>query len=192
MGGCRGVRGLGCVLLGLSGLAVIFVPVTPEGEAVRLAALSLFLASLAAPVYLVNQVRGVAWMAISAVGLLLALAAPHLWPIIVGVGLLGALILALESPPAGLVGMGVTASLAAVAGLSEYKWMVLAAYALAASAASAILTRKLHAGLAALTAPLILVYAGKPEAVALSLLPVLLFLATSGVVERSLCPFCPT
>jgi len=188
-GGCRGVRGLGCALLGLSGLAVIFVPVSPESEAVRLASLSLFLASLAAPFYLVSQVRGVAWMAVSAAGLLLAFAAPHLWPIIVGVGVLGALILALESPPAGLVGMGVTASLAVVAGPGEYKWLVLAAYVLAASSASVILTRKIHAGLSALLAPLIVLYAGEPEAVALSLLPVLLFLAITGVVERSLCPF---
>ncbi len=188
-GGCSGVRALGCVLVGLSGIGLVFIPILTGAEAVRVAAFSLFLASLAAPLYLVGQRLGVAWLALSALGIALALAAPHLWPLIVAIGFLGAALLALESLPAGIVGLGVTASLALVAGPGDYKWLVLAAYSALPAAAAALATRRVHPLVSAAFAVLVLLFSGKPEAVAAAIAPVLFFLAATGAMEKSMCPF---
>lgn len=188
-GGCRGVRALGCLLVGLSGSALVFVPALDGDIAIRVTALSLFLASLAAPLYLVDQRVGVVWLVIAGSGLALALATPELWPFIVAVGFVGSALLALQSLSAALVSLGVTASLAVVAGPGEYKWLVLAAYTLLPAVASLLSTRRIHSLAAIGAAALVIVFAGKPEAVAASTLPVLAFIASTGLMERSMCPF---
>jgi len=188
-GGCSGVRALGCILLALSGLALVFVPALEDYWAVRLTSLALFLVSLASPLYLVGRRVAVAWLLVSAVALALAFAAPHLWPAVVALGFLGSALLAVESVPAGLVSLGVTASLAVVAGPEEYKWVVLAAYSVLPALAASMASRRLHPLIAAGAAVLVVILAGRPEAVAAAMLPVLAFLASTGVMEKSMCPF---
>lgn len=87
------------------------------------------------------------------------------------------------------MGLGVTASLALVAGPGDYKWLVLAAYSVLPAVAAALATRRGHPLVSAAFAALVLLFSGEPEAVAAAIAPVLFFLAATGAMERSMCPF---
>lgn len=183
--GCSDYRGLACILLSSSGLAVLLALVFDFNYWVSL---SLYLAALAAPIYIADRPRSIIWTLVSLASLALFLYDQGLWLLTSLLSLLGVAVLASSDIRASLIGLGAPIALSIHFSPQDYQWNLLSVYALLLGLAAVMITGRIHSAVVSLAALIPLISPGAPSLAAV-MIELLIVVAAADLVRVSGCPF---
>ena len=183
--GCQDYRGIACILLASSGLSALLALLWDFGYWISI---SLYLASLAAPIYIADKLRSLVWIILSMLALSVFLYDEEFWSVTSLISLAGSLVLASSDVRASLISLGAPIALSVHFSPLDYKWNLLAVYALLLGLTSVMITGRLHSMIVAIAA-IAPVLSPSYFSLAAVIVELLIVVAVSDIVRISGCPF---